>query len=99
TDGGADAAPDGGTFACGSTTCNSATQYCTKTLAGQDGGLPDAAILPDAAALDGGQIEVDTCATYPVACTADGGAPSCSCVQGNCGGCTQSGTDITVTCP
>jgi hypothetical protein len=97
--GGTDATVDGGTFTCGTTTCDSTTQYCNKTKAGLDGGLPDAANIPDAAKIDGGQVEVDTCMTYPTTCTADGGTPDCACVQGNCSACSQSGTAITVTCP
>ena len=85
---------DGGSFACGTTTCSSATQYCSKTKTGPDGGLPI-----DAGNFDAGNLEVDTCSTLPTACTADGGTPSCSCIQkGNCG-CTDTSGDITVTCP
>jgi hypothetical protein len=104
-DSGGDAAPDsaggdaGSQFACGTTTCDSKTQYCEKAQKGLDGGLPDASQLPDAAKIDGGTIEVDTCLTYPTSCTADGGSPSCTCIPNTTGcTCAQSGSDITTTC-
>jgi hypothetical protein len=104
TDSGGDAAPtdagdggitigDGGTFACGTTTCNLNTQYCSKLTVGPDGGIP-----LDAGKVDGGNKEVDTCQGYPAQCTADGGTPSCACVQGTCG-CTDTSGAIIVTCP
>jgi len=95
-----DAASDGSTmFACGTATCDSKTQYCQKAQKGLDGGLPDAAVLPDASKIDGGTVEVDTCLVYPTSCTADGGSPSCTCVAATNCTCTQSGGDITQTCP
>lgn len=85
---------DGGTnFACGTSTCNSATDYCLKINVGPDGGLPvDAGLKTDAASPG------DTCQAYPVTCTADGGTPTCSCVQGNCS-CADDAGAITVSCP
>jgi len=95
-----DAASDGSTmFACGTATCDSKTQYCQKAQKGLDGGIPDAAVLPDASKIDGGTIEVDTCLVYPTSCTADGGTPSCTCVTATNCTCKQSGADITQTCP
>ncbi len=89
TDAGKTDAGDAGstTFACGSKTCDSATDYCEKTKTSLlDGGLKDAGTI-------------DTCLAYPPSCTVDGGTPSCSCITTTGCTCTQNGSDITVTCP
>jgi hypothetical protein len=94
TDGGGGDGSSGTPFACGNKTCNSQTDYCQITTTSLDAGLSvDAGKKPD-----GGVVAVDTCMPYPAACTADGGSPSCSCIQSTCS-CTQNGSDITVTCP
>jgi hypothetical protein len=93
TDGGGGDGSTGTSFACGNKTCDSQTTYCQITKASLDAGLTvDAGKKPD------GGTAIDTCMPYPVACTADGGSPSCSCIQSTCS-CSQSGSDITVTCP
>ncbi len=85
---------DGGTFACGTKTCTTATEYCSKVTAGPDGGLPI-----DAGKFDGGNVEVDNCVAYPTQCTADGGTPTCTCVNTTNCGCTDTSGQITVSCP
>jgi len=56
-------------FACGNTTCNSATQYCQIT----EGGVP----LPD-----GGSNMSSGCVSIPSACAA---TVTCACIQGAAG--------------
>ncbi len=41
---------------------------------------------------------VDTCIAYPTSCGDDGGKANCACIAEPCT-CTQSGDEITVTCP
>jgi hypothetical protein len=81
-----DADGPGGSFACGASTCDGATEYCEVLTGGippPDGGAPG--------------VVSSSCSPLPAACA---GAATCACVEAAVGGgpvtCTESAGDVTL---